>query len=80
MVLVYLPPFAAQLSGAEFAERMKLELVPLMIYGDHVTYIVTEEGIANLLLFRIAKEWQLLAARSVKDLVSWSRGPVSAAG
>jgi Malonate decarboxylase, alpha subunit, transporter len=59
---------------------MKLELVPLMIYGDHVTYIVTEEGIANLLLFRIAKEWQLLAARSVKDLVSWSRGPVSAAG
>ena len=37
VVLVYLPPFAEQLSGAEFAERMKLELVPLMIYGDHVT-------------------------------------------
>ena len=65
MVLVYLPPFVEQLSGAEFAERMKLELVPVMIYGDHVTHIVTEEGIANLLLFRTAKARQLLGrARS----------------
>jgi malonate decarboxylase alpha subunit len=99
---------------------MKLELVPVMIYGDDVTHIVTEEGIANLLLCRTAEEReqairgvagftevgrardrkmvdslrdrgvigrpedlnidplnanrQLLAARSVKDLVSWSGG------
>ena len=114
------PAFVERLSGAEFAQRMKLELVPVMIYGDDVTHIVTEEGIANLLLCRTAEEReqairgvagftevgrardrkmvdslrdrgvigrpedlnidplnanrQLLAARSVKDLVSWSGG------
>jgi malonate decarboxylase alpha subunit len=114
------PAFVERLSGAEFAQRMKLELVPVMIYGDDVTHIVTEEGIANLLLCRTAVEReqairgvagftdvgrardrkmvdslrnrgvirrpedlnidplnanrQLLAARSVRDLVSWSGG------
>ena len=114
------PAFVEQLSSVEFAQRMKLELVPVMIYGDDVTHIVTEEGIANLLLCRTAEEReqairgvagftevgrardrkmvdslrdrgvigrpedlnidplnanrQLLAARSVKDLVSWSGG------
>jgi len=114
------PAFVEQLSSVEFARRMKLELVPVMIYGDDVTHIVTEEGIANLLLCRTAEEReqairgvagftevgrardrkmvdslrdrgvigrpedlnidplnanrQLLAARSVKDLVSWSGG------
>ncbi len=29
-----------------------MELPPVMIYGDDVTHIVTEEGIANLLLCR----------------------------
>jgi malonate decarboxylase alpha subunit len=114
------PAFVEQLSSVEFAQRMKLELVPVMIYGDDVTHVVTEEGIANLLLCRTAEEReqairgvagftdvgrardrrmveslrargvirrpedmhidplnanrQLLAARSVKDLVSWSGG------
>jgi malonate decarboxylase alpha subunit len=114
------PAFVEQLSSVEFARRMKLELVPVMIYGDDVTHIVTEEGIANLLLCRTAEEReqairgvagftdvgrardrkmieslrdrgvirrpedlkidplnanrQLLAARSIKDLVSWSGG------
>ena len=114
------PAFVEQLSSVEFAQRMKLELVPVMIYGDDVTHIVTEEGIANLLLCRTAEEReqairgvagftevgrardrkmvdslrdrgvirraedlnidplnanrQLLAARSIKDLVSWSGG------
>ena len=91
-----------------------------MIYGDDVTHVVTEEGIANLLLCRSAEERaeairgvagytpvgrarsraavealrdrgvvrrpedlgidvrratrDLLAARSVKDLVRWSGG------
>jgi malonate decarboxylase alpha subunit len=114
------PTFVEQLSSVEFAQRMKLEVVPVMIYGDDVTHVVTEEGIANLLLCRTAEEReqairgvagftdvgrarnpkmveslrargvirrpedlnidpldanrQLLAARSVKDLVSWSGG------
>jgi malonate decarboxylase alpha subunit len=99
---------------------MKLELVPIMIYGDDVTHVVTEEGIANLLLCRTPQEREqairgvagftdvgrgrdrkqvealrqrgiirrpedlginpldanrhLLAARSIKDLVTWSGG------
>ncbi len=97
-----------------------MELPPIMIYGDDVTHIVTEEGIANLLLCRDAHEREqairgvagftpvgrarnrrvvdalrargvirraedlgidprratrdLLAARSIKDLVRWSGG------
>ena len=34
--------------------KLGLELPPVMIYGDDVTHIVTEEGIANLLLCRNA--------------------------
>jgi len=67
VVLVYLPPFVEQLSGAEFAERMKLELVPVMIYGDHVTHIVTEEGIANLLLYappRSGSYWRRVRSKT----------------
>ncbi len=112
------PTFVEQLSSVEFAQRMQLELVPVMIYGDDVSHLVTEEGIANLLLCRTAEEReqairgvagfteagrardckmvenlrdrgvirrpedlqidplnanrQLLAARSIKDLVTWS--------
>ena len=114
------PSFVEKLAAVEFAEKMKLELVPIMIYGDDVTHIVSEEGIANLLLCRNAAEREqairgvagftdvgrardrkqvqalrqrgiirrpedlginpldanrhLLAARSVRDLVSWSKG------
>ena len=114
------PTFVEQLSSVEFAQRMQLELVPVMIYGDDVSHLVTEEGIANLLLCRTAEEReqairgvagfteagrardrkmvenlrnrgvirrpedlqidplnanrQLLAARSIKDLVTWSGG------
>ena len=50
------PTFVEELASVEFARRMKLELVPVMIYGDDVTHIVTEEGIANLLLCRTAEE------------------------
>ena len=50
------PTFVEKLAGVEFAEKMKLDLVPIMIYGDDVTHIVTEEGIANLLLCRTPAE------------------------
>jgi malonate decarboxylase alpha subunit len=46
------PTFVDTLDALKFAERLKLELAPVMIYGDDVTHIVTEEGIANLLLCR----------------------------
>ncbi|MBV9128215.1 MAG: malonate decarboxylase subunit alpha [Verrucomicrobia bacterium] len=114
------PTFVEELASVEFAKKMRLEVVPVMIYGDDVTHVVTEEGIANLLLCRTPAEReqairgvagftavgrardraqvaklrargiirrpedlginpldanrQLLAARSVKDLVQWSGG------
>ena len=114
------PSFVEELSSIHFAKKLKLELAPVMIYGDDVTHIVTEEGIANLLLCRSKEEREqairgiagftdvgrardkkavaalrergiirrpedlginpldaqrsLLAARSIKDLVTWSGG------
>ncbi len=50
------PTFVETLASVAFAEKMKLPLVPIMIYGDDVTHIVTEEGVANLLLCRTADE------------------------
>jgi malonate decarboxylase alpha subunit len=114
------PAFVDRLDAWELAERAKMPLPPVMIYGDDVTHVLTEEGIANLLLCRTPEEREqairgvagytavglgrdramvenlrdrgiirraedlgirtrdasrdLLAARSVKDLVRWSGG------
>ena len=114
------PLFVEKLEALALAEKLKLDLAPVMIYGDDVTHIVTEEGIANLLLCRDSREREqairgvagytdvgrardkkmvqhlrergvirrpedlgidlldvdrnLLAARSIKDLVRWSGG------
>lgn len=46
------PLFVERLDALELAEKLKLELAPVMIYGDDVTHLVTEEGIANLLACR----------------------------
>ena len=50
------PTFVEKLDSLNLAEKLKLELAPIMIYGDDVTHIVSEEGIANLLLCRTADE------------------------
>ncbi|MBB4370483.1 malonate decarboxylase alpha subunit [Bradyrhizobium sp. cir1] len=50
------PLFVERLDALELAEKLNLELAPIMIYGDDVTHIVTEEGVANLLLCRTAQE------------------------
>lgn len=114
------PVFVEQLDAWQLKETMGLDLPPIMIYGEDVTHIITEEGIANLLLCRSAEEREqairgvagftpvglardrravenlrdrgiirraedlgvdprlatrdLLAARTVKDLVRWSGG------
>jgi malonate decarboxylase alpha subunit len=46
------PLFVERLDALDLAEKLNLELAPVMIYGDDVSHIVTEEGIANLLLCR----------------------------
>ena len=114
------PLFVEKLDAIELAEKLKLDLAPVMIYGNDVTHIITEEGIANLLLCRDNNELEqairgvagytdvgrardvkfvqrlrergvirrpedlgidpldadrnMLAARSIKDLVHWSGG------
>ncbi|MFC0152571.1 malonate decarboxylase subunit alpha [Xanthomonas dyei] len=114
------PAFVDKLDAWELAERANMPLPPVMIYGDDVSHVLTEEGIANLLLCRTLEEREqairgvsgytavglgrdkrmvenlrdrgvikrpedlgirprnatrdLLAARTVKDLVRWSDG------
>jgi malonate decarboxylase alpha subunit len=114
------PNFVETLDSVAMAKELNFDLAPIMIYGDDVTHIVTEEGIANLLLCRgpaereqairgvagftdvgrkrdrkavealrqrgvirrpedlgidpLAASRQLLAARSIEDLVTWSGG------
>lgn len=50
------PTFVESLDSIELAKTLDLALPPVMIYGDDVTHIVTEEGIANLLLCRTPYE------------------------
>ena len=50
------PMFVEKLDALELADKLKLDLAPIMVYGDDVTHIVTEEGIANLLLCRDTDE------------------------
>lgn len=114
------PVFVNELDAWKLQKSMGAELPPIMIYGDDVTHIVTEEGIANLLLCRTPEEREqairgvagftgigrardkqmvenlrdrgvikrasdmginpryatrdMLAAKSIKDLVRWSGG------
>lgn len=114
------PTFLEKLEAWEAMEKAGFALPPVMIYGDDVSHIVTEEGVANLLLCRNLEEREqavrgvagftpvgrardarmvenlrdrgiiqraedlgirksdatrdLLAARSIHDLVRWSGG------
>ncbi|HJS02923.1 MAG TPA: malonate decarboxylase subunit alpha [Variovorax sp.] len=46
------PAFVDRLDAWTLQEQAGMDLPPIMIYGDDVTHILTEEGIANLLLCR----------------------------
>ena len=46
------PAFVETLDAWKLAEQAGMPLPPIMIYGDDVTHVLTEEGIANLLLCR----------------------------
>lgn len=50
------PAFVERLDAWDLADSMGLNNPPVMIFGDDVTHIVTEEGIANLLLCRGEEE------------------------
>ncbi len=67
------PTFVEHLDAMELAKKTGLELAPVMIYADDVTHIVTEEGIANLLLCRDADEREQ-AIRGVAGYTEIGRG------
>ncbi|HEY3046461.1 MAG TPA: malonate decarboxylase subunit alpha [Polaromonas sp.] len=46
------PAFVERLDAWTLQEQAGMALPPIMIYGEDVTHILTEEGIANLLLCR----------------------------
>jgi malonate decarboxylase alpha subunit len=50
------PTFVERLDAWALAESANMALPPVMIYGDDVSHILTEEGIANLLLCRDGEE------------------------
>ncbi|ALG73764.1 malonate decarboxylase subunit alpha [Azospirillum thiophilum] len=67
------PAFVERLDAWELAESAGMELPPVMIYGDDVTHVLTEEGIANLLLCRTAGEREQ-AIRGVAGYTPVGRG------
>ncbi|MGO9675357.1 MAG: malonate decarboxylase subunit alpha [Methylocella sp.] len=67
------PTFVEKLDALALAEKLKLDLAPVMIYADDVTHIVTEEGIANLLLCR-DKDEREQAVRGVAGYTEVGRG------
>jgi malonate decarboxylase alpha subunit len=50
------PAFVERLDAWTLAEQAGFEIPPVMIYGEDVSHILTEEGIANLLLCRSEEE------------------------
>ncbi|CAN5290987.1 malonate decarboxylase subunit alpha [soil metagenome] len=50
------PAFVETLDAWQLAEQAQMPLPPIMIYGDDVSHVLTEEGIANLLLCRNDEE------------------------
>ena len=50
------PTFVERLDAWELAATANMELPPVMIYGEDLTHIITEEGIANLLLCATPEE------------------------
>jgi malonate decarboxylase alpha subunit len=50
------PAFVETLDAWQVAQQAGMAIPPVMIYGEDVTHILTEEGIANLLLTRNDEE------------------------
>jgi malonate decarboxylase alpha subunit len=67
------PAFVETLDAWALAEQAEMPLPPIMIYGEDVTHILTEEGIANLLLCRTDEEREQ-AIRGVAGYTAVGRG------
>jgi malonate decarboxylase alpha subunit len=67
------PLFVEQLDALLLADKLELDLAPVMVYADDVSHIVTEEGIANLLLCR-DKDEREHAIRGIAGYTEVGRG------
>ena len=67
------PMFVEHLDALQLADKLKLDLAPVMVYSDDVSHVVTEEGIANLLLCR-GKDEREQAIRGVAGYTEIGRG------
>ena len=67
------PLFVEKLDALNLAEKLDLALAPVMVYADDTTHIVTEEGVANLLLCRTRDEREQ-AIRGVAGYTEIGRG------
>ncbi len=56
------PTFVETLDAVEVARKSGMPLAPIMIYGDDVTHLLTEEGIAYLYKARSLEERQAMIA------------------
>jgi malonate decarboxylase alpha subunit len=56
------PTFVDQLDAVDVAKKSGMPLAPVMIYGDDVTHLLTEEGIAYLYKARSLEERQKMIA------------------
>lgn len=56
------PTFVEQLDAVDMAKKVGMPLAPIMIYGDDVTHLLTEEGIAYLYKARTLEERQAMIA------------------
>jgi malonate decarboxylase alpha subunit len=50
------PSFVERLDAIDLAATAGFALPPVMIYGDDITHVITERGVANLLLCRSPRE------------------------
>jgi len=56
------PTFVETLDAVDVAKKAGMPLAPIMIYGDDVTHLLTEEGIAYLYKARSLEERQAMIA------------------
>jgi malonate decarboxylase alpha subunit len=66
------PSFVERLDAVDLARTSGFQLPPVMIYGDDVTHVITEIGVANLLLCRSADE-RTAALRAVAGDTDFGR-------
>ncbi len=56
------PTFVERLDAVDVAQESGMPLAPVMIYGDDVTHVLTEEGIAYLYRARSLEERRAMVA------------------